>query len=118
MQSSNESKPGQESRNHPEHPNDPGVAACFRLVDLVDGPLRQHEALAGNFVELIEHTGAAGQQARHAAKKTAELCSALGRAFQLAGRSKMPRDPFAHDRLRGAPNVELWIECARHALDY
>src|SRR5215467_8846905 len=71
-------QPPQQQRDRPQRRRGPAVAPRLGAADVGDGLRRQHEAVAGNGVDLFRQHGAARQQLRRAAEKTADLDRAFG----------------------------------------
>src|SRR4029077_4277338 len=74
--------PKQQRGDHPERRYGPTAAAAFGFLHLGERLRRQHQAVAGDLVELIEQAGAAREQPRRTADETADFGDALCGAFQ------------------------------------
>src|SRR6516164_504446 len=71
-------QPRQQQRDRPQRRRGPAVAPPVRAADVGDGLRRQHQAVAGDGVDLLRQHGAARQQLRRAAEEAADLDRAFG----------------------------------------
>ena len=87
-------------------------------ADLRNSLRRQHQAVAGDGVELFRQHSAAREQLWHIAEDAPDFDRALCGVFDPTDRSEIALNPFAYHRLGHRPHVKLGIKRASDAFDH